>query len=46
MKLNLAQMSRNAKFGFLVCLLGLIAAFAGRTWVEKAMAAKKGERQP
>jgi|WetSurMetagenome_2_1015567.scaffolds.fasta_scaffold370878_1 rhodanese-related sulfurtransferase len=29
MKLNLAQMSRNAKFGFLVCLLGLIAAFAG-----------------
>lgn len=29
MKLDLARMSRNTKFGLLVCLLGLIAAFAG-----------------
>ncbi len=29
MKLDLARMSRNTKLGLLVCLLGLIAAFAG-----------------
>ncbi len=32
MKLNLKKMGRNTKAGLLVCLLGLIAAFAGNPY--------------